>query len=277
VFAGSYADYLSTVSRVHFWWSEQFFRQCASVNFPGITVLLLVGVALASRTVRTDQRAVMCVSVAVGCVLVSMVPRLPGYEHIHNLVPLFWAVRVQAHIGQIVLLALALLAGFGAWQLRQRWGSRRGAWGLALLLVFLINAEAFRAPIPWRVFEGIPPIYDVLAALPRAVVVELPAYDPRAVFGNARYMLFSTRYWHPLVNGYSGFAPESYGRAAAGLRGFPDIRALEMLRARSVTHVVVHQAAFVGHCGQAAFDSIARIGSLQEIAHEGDIRIYRFR
>ena len=71
----------------------------------------------------------MTAAVAVGCALASMAARLPGYEHLHAVVPLFWSVRVQAHMGQVVLLALAVLAGFGAWQVAERVGAR--AAGLA--------------------------------------------------------------------------------------------------------------------------------------------------
>ena len=276
-FAGKYTDYLSTVSHVHYWWSRRFVEQSSSINFPGLTVLALVGVALAHRATRRDPRVRMTVAVAIGCALTSMVARLPGYEHIHAWVPLFWAVRVQAHMGQVVLLAMSLLAGYGAWRLRARWGTRSAAWAVPALLVVLINAEVLRAPIPWREFTGIPPIYDTLAAVPRAVVVELPAYEPRAAFANARYLLNSTRYWHPLVNGYSGFVPASYAQAAEALRSFPAMEALEMLRARQVTHVVVHEAPFVGMYGRPAFDQISEIGSFQEVARDGDIRIYRFR
>ncbi|MDO8833945.1 MAG: hypothetical protein Q7V01_00035 [Vicinamibacterales bacterium] len=276
-FAGKYTDYLSTVSHAHYWWSKPFVDQSSSINFPGFTVLALVGAALAHRATRRDARVRMAVAVMVGCALASMVARLPGYQYIHGWVPLFWAVRVQAHMGQVVLLAASLVAGYGAWRLRSHWGSRPAAWAVPIVLVVLINAEAFRAPIPWREFTGIPPIYDTLAAIPRAVVVELPAFDRQAAFGNARYLLHSTRHWHPMINGYSGFVPASYARAAEALQTFPGMQALEMLRARQVTHVVIHEAPFVGMYGQAAFDRIGEIGSFQEVARDGEIRIYRFR
>ncbi len=140
-----------------------------------------------------------------------------------------------------------------------------------------INAEVFRAPLPFRLFDGIPPVYDVLRTEPGAVVVEMPMYEPRAVFGGAMYMLNSTRHWKPLVNGYSGFLPDSYGQIWADLRRFPGVDALEAMHRRGITHVVVHEARFAGMHGQAAFDEIRTIRSLQQIAHAGDIFIYRLR
>ena len=276
--AGSYTDYLSTVSHLHYgWWSHRFVAVSQSINFPGITVLVLAAVGVLARPGTRDPRVSMCAAIAVGCAAVSMVPRLPGYDKVHDLVPLFWAVRAQAHMGQVVLLSLALLAGFGLARLRPAWGTRRGWWAVTAVTVILINAEAFRAPLPYRRFDGIPPVYDALRAEPRAVVVELPMYDRRAVFGNAVYMLNSTRHWKPLVNGYSGFLPESYVRTWTDMQSFPGHDALEAMHRRGITHVVLHEAGFVGSHGQAAFDGIQALASLQEIAHEGDIHIYRLR
>ena len=45
---------------------------------------------------------------------------------------------------------------------------------------------------------------------------------PREAFQNVDCMLASTRFWKPLVNGYSSFMPESYMRSAAALDAFPE-------------------------------------------------------
>ena len=42
-----------------------------------------------------------------------MAPRLPFYAALHTAVPLFQAVRVPARLSQVVLLMVAVLAGFG--------------------------------------------------------------------------------------------------------------------------------------------------------------------
>jgi hypothetical protein len=276
--AGSYTDYLSTVSHLHYgWWSHRFVAVSQSINFPGITVLVLAAAGVFARPDKRDRRVSMCAAIAVGCAAASMVPRLPGYDRVHDLVPLFWAVRVQAHMGQVVLLSLALLAGFGHARLLVAWGTRRGGWAITAVIVILINAEAFCAPLPFRTFSGIPPVYDALRAEPRAVVAELPMYEPRLFYGNAVYMLNSTRYWKPLVNGYSGFLPQSYVRTWTDMQSFPGHDALEAMHRRGITHVVLHEAGFIGSHGQAAFDGVEAVGSLQEIAHEGDIHIYRLR
>ena len=275
--AGSYTDYLSSVSHLHYRWSHRFVDVSRSINFPGFTVLLLCAAAVAVRQTRSDPRVSMCIAVAAGCAAVSILPRLPGYEKVHDLVPLFWAVRAQAHIGQVVLLSLALLAGFGIAWLERRWAGRRGWWAVAAVAVLLVNAEALRAPLPFRRFDGIPKVYDALASEARAVVAELPMYDRRAAFGNATYMLNSTRHWKPLVNGYSGFVPASYVEVWSELRGFPGVDALEAMHRRGITHVVVHEDAFIGMHGRQRFDEIGTTRSLREIARDGDIHIYRLQ
>jgi hypothetical protein len=141
----------------------------------------------------------------------------------------------------------------------------------------LVNAESLRAPIGWRVFGGIPAVYDVLARQPAGAVVELPMYERRALYGNASYMLNSARHWKPLLNGYSGFIPASYQEAWSRMRTFPSFDSLELLHERDVRYVVIHHDRFVGMYGPAAFDAIAGTASLIGLAREGDIHLFRFR
>ena len=273
--AGSYTDYLSSVSWVHYWWSRPFVDVSRSINFPGVVVSILAVVALVPGRRGPAARQLMCAVGVVGCAMVGMLPRMPGYERIHGVMPLFWAVRVQAHIGQVVLLFLALLAGFGLARIEAAWDRRTIRWVIAAAAIALVNAEACRAPLPVRDFAGIPQVYDALRTAPNAVVVEFPIFDGRSWAGNAPYMLNSTSHWKPLVNGYSGFMPVSYARLQAALAEFPGQAALETMHQRGITHAVVHEAAFIGMHGPARFNEIGQIGSLIEIARDGDIHIYR--
>jgi hypothetical protein len=175
---------------------------------------------------------------------------------------------LQGLTSQMVLLMIAVLAGFGAADLCRRARSARTSAAVAagVTLCALVNIEARRAPLVFTPFSEIPAIYDVLARERSAVIVELPLYEPRAFFGNARYMLSSTRHWRPRLNGYSGFRPASYFEHYDAVHGFPDAATLSALHALGVTHVVVHEAEFGAQVGRDRFDQIARIGSLQPIA-----------
>ena len=271
VIAASWGDYLATGARVHRWWSPPADVFPASYSFPGIIALILVLVAATHRITRQDPRFRMCAVVAVGCAAVSMAGRLPFYPALHAVMPLFQAVRVQAHLGQIVLIAIAVLAGFGTAVIMRRWPARASIAGVALLL--LVNVEALRAPIGFVWFDGVPGVYAALAKEGRAVVVELPFPIPQQWFLNGPYMVNSTSHWQPMLNGYSGFRPESYERSYEAARGFPAQESLMALHERGVTHVIVHRKAL----GEDRVARIAEIGSLQEIASEGDIAIYRLR
>lgn len=274
----SWKDYLATGSRIHHpLWSQRFFTQAYSANFPGIVAIGLVVLALFWAENRRDARFRMCVGAALGCLAVSFATYLPFYPVLHRLIPLFQAVRVPAHLGQFVLLMVAVIAGFGIAGLERRWTRPRTWPAVAFVVCALVNVEALRAPIGWVPFTGVPPIYDVLAREPNAIVVEMPFPAPRQWSLNGKYMLNSTRHWHPLLNGYSGFRPASYVDAYNDFHGFPDDRSLIALHARGVTHVVVHMQQFVTLFGRDRFDAIARVGSLQALAGDDDIDIYRLR
>jgi hypothetical protein len=53
-------------------------------------------------------------------------------------------------------------------------------------------------------------------------------------------MFWSTRHWHELLNGYSGYYPASYQRTLDRLSRLPDPDSLSLLRERSVRYVLVH-------------------------------------
>ena len=260
--AASWSDYLFTGARVHFdLWSYRF-RRSPSAIFPGIVATLLVLVAL-GRAWRSQVHVRMWAAVVAGAVLLSIAPHLPGFEAVHGVLPPLRAIRAFSRAGQIVLVGIGVLAGFGAaWLLSRVPGSRR-VW-LAAGLLLLVNLEALRAPFRYVEFRGIPPIYDVLAAERDAVVLELPFFRRRQRYGNADYMLYATRHRHPLVNGYSGFVPPDYDRIATEVRRLPAPEAVEFLRGLGVTHVVVHERGYGRHylaAVQAAgvFDLVASL------------------
>jgi hypothetical protein len=270
--AASWLDYLATGARVHHWWVPADAASSISYAFPGITAIVLIVIAFSDRTTREDRRFRMCVAAAVGCVAISMAPKLPFYAALHGAVPVFQAIRVLARINQVVLLMIAVLAGFGVAALGRRWPAARSARALAVLAV-LVNVEALRAPIGFTRFDGVPGVYRVLAQERRAVVVELPFPFPQQWFINAGYMLNSTAHWQPMLNGYSGFRPASYERSYEATRMFPAQESLIALHELGVTHVIVHRQAL----GEDRVARIQQVHELQEIAAEGDIAIYRLR
>ena len=91
-----------------------------------------------------------------------------------------------------------------------------------IALVVLINLESLRAPMEYQPFRGIPGIYKLLATEPGPVVLaEQPFFPRQGIFLNGAYVLASTAHWRPLMNGYSGYTPESYQRYADAFWYFP--------------------------------------------------------
>jgi hypothetical protein len=269
--AASWHDYLYTGSRVHYdTWSHAFRDDASDANFPGavVTGLAIAGVALGGVTARTR----MWLAIVLGSVLLSALPRVPGFAWLHEHVPALGAIRCYSRAGQFALVGMAVLAGYGTAAIISRLRTSRSALAAGLALVAAVNLEAWRAPFWYREFPGIPPVYDRLRDEPRAVVIELPFYDRRAFFGNADYMINATRHRQRLVNGYSGFVPPGYDATAQAMRTFPDDEALQMMHGLGVTHVVVHATRDMERRRAA----IAATPSLRLLAEEGGIALYRF-
>lgn len=265
------ADYLTTGGTLHYrLWSHRFFRS-ADALFPGLTALALVAVAAWHRVAWRDPRARMLLVAGVAGVVLSFGAHLPGYAWLHAAFPLLQGTRATSRFGYLGLFAVAGLAAFGLAALRSA-ASPRTARVVAIAALLLVAVEAARAPMAYTGFEGIPRIYGTLATDPRAVVVEFPFYSPHRVGRNGAYVLASTRHWRPLVNGYSGFVPDSYVRHNEQFRTFPDEAALDALRGLGVTHVVVHRDEMGDRLG-----AIEASPALSRLAREGDIEIYRLR
>ncbi len=232
-------DYLATGSLVHFKaWSQPFFR--GDALFPGVIALLLVAVALALGVGFRDRRARMCLLITVVCVCLSFGVHFPPYRWLFEHVPLFQGLRAAIRFGHVALVGIAMLGGFGAARLLSLVTSSRGRATAAVALIVLVNAEAWRGPLGFTKYTGIPRIYKSLAAAPAGSVVAcIPMYPRGEAFRNVAYMLGSTLNWVPMLNGYSGFVPASYVKHVEHAGRFPEPAAVDYLRRAGVTPFVV--------------------------------------
>lgn len=277
--AASWHDYVSTAANVHYQrWSKALAAGATTSVFPGIAAMMLAGVAFVERSQRRDPRLRMTAASGIGCVAMSFAPLVPFYPALFRAIPLLRMVRAVDHIAQVALLMLAVVAGFGAAALQRRLTSsspkrwREG--GLALVLMVAVNGEALRAPIGFNHFDGVPAVYDVIAKDPAAVVVDLPFPMPQQWFLNAPYMVDSTGHWRPMLNGYSGFRPQSYTTSYEAARAFPSDESLIALSALGVTYVVVHQRDMNNGRPDSRYDPYATVASLRLIARDDDVLIY---
>jgi hypothetical protein len=272
LYSAGFRDYLATGSLVHWWWAKDFWR--GDGLFPGFVALGLAIVAVASGVAVKDRRARMWLAIGTACFCLSFGAWFPPYLWLFKAVPLFQGIRAVSRFGQFALLAVAALGGFGcAWVLaRVRRKALRAA--VAVALVALVNAEAWRGPLAFTRFDGIPRIFRTLASVPNAVVACFPFYWYGGEIGaNARYMLNSTVNWRPMLNGYSGFVPGSYRRHVDGIDRFPDAKSIAYLRSVGVTHVVVDRVKFKG----ARADAAAHADALRLWLSDDRYTIYELR
>jgi hypothetical protein len=268
-FSATPAGYLAAAGRIHIsTWSGGFFHDPVDSFFPGFVVILLAAWAcwrwmrapsIADPTTHSRFRIPMLVAIAAVGFVLSLGTRTPVYGWVFHAFPPMQGLRAAARFGNLFLLGMAALAGLGLASVRTGPAEAaprqaRGALSLskggrdtcvAVILVILANIESLRAPFVYTKFDGIPALYSLLAREPgRVVLVEAPFYPPQAVFENAPYVLASTAHWRPLMNGYSGYIPESYREFAASFWFFPEDFAIQAMRRAGVTHVVVHPARF---------------------------------
>ena len=273
-YSSTWRDYVFTAGRLHFaWWSHRF-AEGATALFPGVTALLLACAGVLAAPGWRDARIRMAAAIGLAGVALSFGPALPGYAALYRWLPILQGVRGAARFGFLALVAVAVLAGFGVAALGARLAGRRWWPAAVAAMMIAVNAEALRAPLVFRPFSGIPRVYQSLRDSSVRAVAEFPFATPATISRNAPYVLNSTAYFKPLVNGYSGFVPPRYTAIADALRGFPDERSRAELVALGVTHVVVHLDGYGGQA-QAMAAAIAGARWLVMTASEGQIRVYR--
>ena len=289
-------DYLVTGGRLHFaWWSHVFYEGRTAL-FPGITAIALAGIAVVSRrSIRPstssgrpapvegrDPRIRMVLAIAALGVLMSLGTSLPGYAFLHQALPLVSGLRNVARWGWLALAATAILAGFGVAAIEAAFATASARQrflvkALPIALVVMVTAESIRTPVGFTRFNGIAPIYDRLAAESPLVLAEFPFYSGASVSLNGPYVLANTRYFKPLLNGYSSFHPDSFEARGRALSSFPSETALAELRAAHVTHVAVHGREFARRYDDKALAAIDTVSDLELIADEDGIRLYRLK
>jgi hypothetical protein len=205
------------------------------------------------------------------------------YRLLWDYLPGFEGLRVPARFAMIATLMLAVLGGYGAAAIARR---PRGRIAVMILAVaFLLEAGAtpfvvngatpvrgFNTPEA-RLYTGrhTPAVYAAVANTPStAVLAELPLgqtdFDLRAMF-------YSTTHWRRLVNGYSGFFPPHYRRAAVAIGELPRHArvSFETLRDLGTTHVIVHERAFLDTEGPATTGALRGLGARELFRDGGDV------
>jgi hypothetical protein len=186
-------------------------------------------------------------------------------------------IRVPARLAYVSILAGAVLAGSGLAAILRR--VSHPALGVAVTagLCALVLVE-LAAPIH---YTSIPDdtatlaVYHELAQRPSGPVVDLPIYDPYVdgganwAYGEASRMVWSTIDFHPRVNGYSGYAPDSWHRDVVEIKTLPAPGAFEKLKNLRVRFLVLHMGVQTGIQMYSEADAAAIIKALPPTATVG--------
>lgn len=268
-FVANWRDYLTTPGRL----PRLFLANWMTGNglYPGAAALALAIVALASGVALRDPRPRMCLALGIVGVMFSFGPELPGYAWLYRVFTPLRAIRAVSRFGYLGIVATAVLSAYGVATIR-RW-TPDGRWRTSAStgILVLLALEPLAAPVYYSQYTGIPRIYNRLALERDAVVIELPLPMRRGAFFNAPFMLNSTVHWKPMVNGYSGFVPDSYVEHYNQLNMFPAPETIAALQRLGVTHAFVHRDAL----GPAKSADLDRTTGLIKLAVEGDIVLYQ--
>jgi hypothetical protein len=206
------------------------------------------------------------------------------YQLFFAYVPGFNGVRVPARYLMVVACFLSVLAGLGAAEILSRTRARTA---LALLGVasMVMLAEGSVVPLPTnaplavhgyaptpRVLatgRDMSPLYQRVRDTPGSVLIEFP-------FGEPAYDILATYYagYHrrPLVNGYSGFFPESFLRRATFLDHIPaDLdTAYKAVQGSGATLAIVHESAYLNGRGHEITDWLVSHGATIVASDDGN-------
>jgi hypothetical protein len=279
-------SYLASGSHAHAWMLPIIKDWNHAVLFPGFlaialgafgVVVMLRAAAPAAVDGRGSDRetAWLYGSLAVLAFWASFGPRAGLYTVFYTAIPVFSLLRAPERMGVVVMLSLAIFSAFAIRELGRRFPQRRTA--IATLACAGALLELNNLPFDWRP-DSIPPVYKVLAQMPRGPLAEFPFYDRRIDFHvHTRYMLNSTVHWQPLVNGYSDFIPADFRTLATTLATFPSRESFDALRDRRVRYLAIHRGR-EGY-GREVGPQIERalhpyLENLRLLADDGEIVIY---
>ena len=236
--------------------------------YPGTVALLLAAAAFASKARRWPlaYAALLAVSIDAALGVNGLL-----FSALQPLVPLISSLRSPARFGALVLLSVSILAGFGAATLfaaRPRWAAP-----ILAIATLLCVVEFWSAPVRVRPGHNIPTeahrwlVYQPAGTL----IIEMPVPKPDALWlYETTYQLRSHHHWQPMVNGYSGFAPQEYLRTLELLREFPGTSAVERLRELRVKFVLLNRVYYDGEAFTALIGAIGSSGSFSPPQSFGD-------
>lgn len=266
--------------------------------FPGIVVIALSGIGLGALICQKDRAWVFLILLALMGFILSFGPDLLWgrtgeallnfplpYFALAKVVPPLNSLNAPSRFVILTMIALSLLAAYGAHALAQRafvpGGGKAGGLMILFACTALILLEYVCVPLKLQTVAAgaaISPAYRFLAHQPRdQAVVEIPMGEPTFVDQDkhVEYTYNSLYYLHPLVNGYSTFIPPDYYALVRDVKPFPNPNALSRLHEWGVTWLVIHSGQFERL--DAVRGQLDGEPTLEHVRDFGEIWLYRFR
>ncbi len=275
----------------------------ADALFPGLAALILAAWGLIRGRGHTRWPYA---GLLLAAFCLSLGPRLylvPGqaagldlplpYAWLYVVVPGFKGLRAPVRFDALVMLALAVLSGYGVAALlppRQtgmltpqagRPGfltqpDRKCVSIIALLAGLVIlesliwpGARAEQVPVG----DQVPPVYRWLAEQLPGPLLELPmAFTEGGP--QLDYQYLSTYHWRPTPDGYSGFAPPKHGQVVYEMERFPSEQSVSLLQALGVQYVVVHTDRYPAARWREIEAALAQTDELTPVETFGADRVY---
>ncbi len=243
------------------------------VLFPTFTLLLLASLGLITSHKRTRYMMSIVVFIALTSFILSFgneqsftigsfstgTLKMP-YYYLYKLFPLFQIVRVPARFSIFIILSLSVLA---AWGIDRVMKKNKTTWvAVIFLCTFIFEVWQTNTPfvtVPLK--QTIPEVYQWIFKQPEPMIlaeVPISLFYHGAIMNDQLYrsydtlqrsdtyaletyrVYFSTFHKKRIINGYSGFLPDSYNRLAQILEGFPSELSIKSLQDIGVTHAVIH-------------------------------------
>lgn len=148
--------------------------------------------------------------------------------------------RVPARFALLVIFAMSILAAYGAARIATRYGRTGQVVLLALFALMIAEYRPLNPSIGKPQPADTPRLYKLLARMPPGALVNLPAFRETPMWWReADYMLYSTRDWRPIVNGYGRSEPEDYDWIVGHMRAFPGENSAKTMRRIGVRYVML--------------------------------------
>jgi hypothetical protein len=272
-YSANVGAWLASSAWAHRWWVP--YLTASEVLFPGImaTVLGVVGARLALRGALRDV-AWYYIGLAIFTLWISFGPDAGLYTLLYYTVPVFSFLRAPSRAGIVVTLCLVVLAAPAMIAIMKR----RGTNAAFAVLLILVTADLYRAPLRMREAPPLPQAYHTLASLPKAPTIELPYWNRSIDFHrHAEYMLTSTAHWQPLINGYSDHIPQDFRDHSVVLATFPSRESFAILEPLGARYAVFHFDLMAPQDRAAVISRIEGeyVNYLRPLDKDGDVWLYQ--